>query len=33
LRLFSLGGYGVALVVFGAHDSYPIQKDSKKKSR
>jgi len=23
LRLFSFGGYGLALVVFGAYDSYP----------
>jgi len=24
LQLFSFGGYGLALVVFGAYDSYPI---------
>jgi len=24
LRLFSFGGYGLALVVFGAYDSYPV---------
>jgi len=23
LRLFSFGGYGLALVVFGAYDGYP----------
>jgi len=23
LRLFSIGGYGLALVVFGAYDNYP----------
>ena len=33
LRLFSFGGYGLALaalalVVFGAYDSYPIQTSS-----
>jgi len=26
LRLFSFGGYGLALVVFGAYDSYPFVK-------
>jgi len=36
LRLFSFGGYGLALaalalVVFGAYDSYPIQKLSNQK--
>jgi len=25
LRLFSFGGYGLALVVFGAYDSYPVK--------
>jgi len=35
LRLFAFGGYGLALaalalVVFGAYDSYPIQHISKK---
>jgi len=35
LRLFSFGGYGLALaalalVVFGAYDSYPTQLNEKK---
>ena len=25
LRLFSFGGYGLALVAFGAYDSYPLE--------
>jgi len=28
LPLFSFGGYGLALVDFGAYDSYPVSKSS-----